>query len=112
MGFKLKPDAFDNYKPFSKNGLSFRFEKIDYLGEIEEKAICTGKKITTHPINILEFLHYGCIYEDFVSINDDVIAYCEAHMNYQKEQFEVALNEINKALEINPCESLYQGLYF
>lgn len=112
LGFKPKSDAFGNYRPVRRNGLFFGFREITSFDEVKDKALQTGKKYTTNPKDILAFLNYGCSYEDFALINDDIKAYCEAYMNYQKGQFEVALNEINKALAINPHESSYQELFF
>lgn len=112
LEFKPKADTFGNYKPVRKNGLFFGFREVTRFDEITEKALKTGKKCTTNPNNILTFLDYGCSYEDFVSISDDIKAYCEAYKSYQKGQFELALNEVNKSLALNPYEKLYKELFF
>lgn len=112
MGFKLKADTFGNYKPVRKSGLFFGFSKITQFNEITEKALKTGKKYTTYPKNIIAFLDYGCSYEDFVSISDDIKAYYETHKHYKNGQFELAMVEIKKALVLNPTEKLYKELFF
>jgi hypothetical protein len=112
MGFKLKADKYGNYKPVRKNGLFFGFREVTCLDEITEKAFRIGKKYTTYPKNILSFLNYGCSYDDFVSITDDIKAYCEAFKYYENDAFESALTEISKARELNPTENIYKELFF
>lgn len=112
LGFKPKADRFGNYKPVRKNGLFFGFREITRPDNIKAEAIKTGKKYTKNPKDILAFVNYGCVYDDFVTISDDVKAYCEAHGKYKEGQLDVALDEINKALAINPKEHAYNELFY
>lgn len=112
LGFKPKSDAFGNYRPVRRKGLFFGFREITSFDEDKDKALQTGKKYTTNPKDILAFLNYGCSYEDFVSISDDIKAYYETHKHYKNGQFELAMVEIKKALVLNPTEKLYKELFF
>lgn len=109
---KIKKDKNGNYDSINKNGLIFTFYANISAGELELKAIETGKKLTQHPTSVYALLYYGSSYDDFAIISPDVIAFCEAQKLLEKKEVVKALAEIEKATKLKPDENLYATLYF
>ncbi len=112
VGFEIKKDKYGNCKPFVKKGLWFRLTALVFADHIKLKAIETGKKCTTDPTGVMLLIKQGCAYDDFVYVSEDVKAYCEACKWYDQKQYEKALQQIKRAFELKPDETLYANLLF
>lgn len=112
LGLVLKKDRSENYKPIIKKGLHFGLRKKYRLSAIDMEAIATGKKVTQNPSSVMALLLQGCTYDEFVSLPQDVISYCECQKLIDKGDFEDALNYIKKAFEANSDEIQYANVYF
>lgn len=107
LGFKIKIDKFGNCKTTRKH---VYFRQPDCNNGADLEAIKTGKKCTTNPRDVLTLLNRGCAYGDFASITEDIKFYHQADEFFMHGQFDLALAAINKAILINPNESLYGDL--
>jgi hypothetical protein len=112
LGLVPKKDKSENYKSIIKKGLHFGFCKKYRLSKIDMEAIETGKKITQNPSSVMTLILQGCNYDDFVSLPQDVVAYCECQKSINKGDLKAALNYIKKAFEAKSDEIQYANVYF
>lgn len=112
LGFKIKKDRYGNCKPIRRKGQSFGWKIVVSANDIERKALETGKKCSKYPTDILLLIRQGCTYEDFVFVDEDVMAYCEAYKRHEQKQYEDALQHVKRAFELKPDETLYVNLLF
>ena len=112
LGLAPKKDRSGNYKPIIRKGLYFSLHRKIGLSSIDTEAIATGKKCTRNPDSVLSLLRQGISYDDFVSLPEDVVAYCECQKAADQGDLETALNHIKKAFEAKFDEVKYANAYF
>jgi len=112
LGLAPKKDRSGNYKPIIRKGLYFGFHRRVSLSSIDREAIATGKKCTRNPDSVLSLLRQGINYDDFVSLPEDVVAYCDCQKAADQGDLETALSHIKKAFDAKCDEVKYANAYF
>src|SRR6266567_829157 len=100
------------YKPIIRKGLYFSFREKTCRDAMDRKAIEARKKFTQCADSVYLFIRQGCCYNNFLTLPEDVVAYCECMKELDQCCFENALIHISKAFAAKPDDVRYASTYF
>jgi len=110
LGFPVKLDDYGY--PSRGTSKTHDFSLTRENDPLIADAIRTEKKALRHPLPVFEYVLAGCDLSEFVSLPDDVIAYCQGNLLRVNGKPEQALPLLEKACQLNPDEVRYREVYY
>jgi len=98
-----KKEQYGDWKPLKRQERYFDFKSIKQIDNYKE-AIESSKRITKNPYYISALIEQGCNTNEFLFVGEDIRFFITGLDKQDKADFDSALLNITKAVELNPLK--------